>query len=353
MKIGITADVHLANRKDHPERYNALTDILNKLTQKKINVLIIAGDLFDASYDNYSEFDKILSQYKDISIHVIPGNHDPTIDNTMFTSKNLEIYLEPTLKGIDDSKYKFLFLPYQKETVMGESIALHKDDLEPNKWVLIGHGDWESRMKMPNPLEPGVYMPLSQKDINLYKPAFVFLGHIHKPIDEESMSYLGSPCGLDITEAGKRRFIIFDTKNIGVESHPVETDIIYFDETFLILPLKNEDVYVREQIQKRIKRWNITDTEKAKTEVRIKLRGYSTDIRKLNEVVNDEFKDYALYGEDGIDVSEVFISRNLDLEEISRKVIDSVNEIEWETGSYKPSREDILFHALKTVYGDA
>jgi hypothetical protein len=69
--------------------------------------------------------------------------------------------------------------------------------------------------------------------------------------------------------------------------------------------------------------------------------------------VNDEFKDYALYGEDGIDVSEVFISRNLDLEEISRKVIDSVNEIEWETGSYKPSREDILFHALKTVYGDA
>ncbi len=353
MKVAITADVHLANKKDYPERFNALTYILDSIKEMKINSLIIAGDLFDASYNNYSEFDKIALKYKDIFIHVIPGNHDATIDNSVMTSKNVEIYSEPAIKSLNKSKIKFFFLPYRKDMVMGEPIAENKDKLRPNKWVLIGHGDWEQGMKVSNQLEPGVYMPLSQKDINMYKPAHVFLGHTHKSLDGESICYPGSPCGLDISETGKRRFIIFDTNNISLESHAVKTDIIYFDESFLILPLKDEESYLRKKIRSRIKEWNITDDDKSKVMVRIKIRGYSTDIRKLIEIVNDEFKGHKFYEQEDVDLSGVFLSRNLDLEEISRQIIDSVEKVIWQSSPHEPSRDDILFYALKTVYGDA
>ena len=88
MKVAITADVHLANKKDYPERFNALTNILDRIQELKLDSLIIAGDLFDTSYNNYSEFDKIASKYKDIFMHIIPGNHDPLIDNSFFDVKN-------------------------------------------------------------------------------------------------------------------------------------------------------------------------------------------------------------------------------------------------------------------------
>ena len=45
MKIAITADLHLHS--NHPERRDALEDILQQINSEGISDLIIAGDLFD------------------------------------------------------------------------------------------------------------------------------------------------------------------------------------------------------------------------------------------------------------------------------------------------------------------
>lgn len=349
MRIAITADVHLASKKTHPERYNAFIDILEKVSKQKIEHLIIAGDLFDAAYNNYAEFDRIASQYKQIKMHIIPGNHDQDIDSKVITSKNIEVYTKPIIKNID---LKFLFLPYDNNVVMGKAIASNADSLKPNQWILVGHGDWESGMKASNPLEPGVYMPLSQRDINAYKPAHTFLGHIHKPTDEELLCYPGSPCGLDINETGKRRFLIFDTKDLSVLSKPIETDFIFFNETFSILPLDDEESYIKKQIKQRVKGWEITSKEIPNVRIRVKIRGYSTDKRKLKEVVDEEFKDYMFYDDEIVDLSNVFKSANIEREEISRRVATRIEQLNWPQEPYQPSHDDILFHALKTIYGD-
>ncbi len=224
--------------------------------------------------------------------------------------------------------------------------------MNPNQWVLIGHGDWESGMKVSNPLEPGVYMPISQRDINAYKPAHIFLGHIHKPTDEEFLCYPGSPCGLDINETGKRRFLIFDTKDLSILSMPIETDFIYFNETFSILPLDDEESYIRKQIKQLIKEWKITKQEIPKARIRVQVRGYSTDKSRLKEVVDDEFKEYIFYNDETVDVSKVFKSANFEREEISRRVAAHIEQLKWPYGVNQPSSDDILFHALKTIYGD-
>lgn len=352
MKVAIIADIHLANKKDHPERYNALVAILDKLTKYKINTLIIAGDLFDETYNNYAEFDKTASKYNQITFHIIPGNHDSLIDNKVITSKNVEIYSFPSIRSLDDSRLQFFFVPYQKDSIMGDVIASNAKGLLVNKWVLVGHGDWESGMKVSNPLEPGVYMPLSQKDISSFKPAHVFLGHIHKPLDEKAICYPGSPCGLDITETGKRRFLIFDTENLNIEPCNVDTDVIYFSETFSILPIEDEATYLRNRIRETIKGWNLKEKQKAKVRIRIKVRGYSSNIRKLMEITREEFKGYGFYKGEGIDLSEVYLSENYELEEIARKTAEKINELKWPIGTYQPTSGDILFYALKTIYGE-
>jgi len=82
MKVALTADVHLTSKKDHPERFNAFSDILSQTMALGIEHLIVAGDLFDQSLKNYAEFDALckLKKHQGLQIHIIPGNHDPYDD---------------------------------------------------------------------------------------------------------------------------------------------------------------------------------------------------------------------------------------------------------------------------------
>jgi len=233
---------------------------------------------------------------------------------------------------------------------MGEVLASNAKELSQQKWILIGHGDWESGIKTSNPLEPGVYMPLCQRDIDVFKPACVFLGHIHKPFDEGYLCYPGSPCGVDISETGKRRFLVFDTKTLRTEIHQVDTNVIYFVETISILPLVDEENYLRSRIKNIIQSWGITEIEKEKVRIRIKIRGYSSDIRQLKQIVQEEFKGFTYCDGEDVDLSDVFLSDNLDLEIIAREAANKIQEI-WSSGVLSPTYDDILFHALKTIYG--
>ena len=55
MKIAITADLHLAPRKEHPERYRALENIFEQIETEPIQHLAVAGDLFHADLQDSSE----------------------------------------------------------------------------------------------------------------------------------------------------------------------------------------------------------------------------------------------------------------------------------------------------------
>ena len=214
MKIAITADLHLTLRKKHPERFHALEDILDQCVSGGIRHLIIAGDLFDAESQNYQEFDALVKKgaYKRIQWLIIPGNHDSGFKEASITAENVTIFSQPLPYRFDDLlSLPFLFVPYQKNTNMGEIISAFRSELKPDRWILIGHGDWMAGIREPNPLEPGIYMPLTRTDLISYKPGRVILGHIHKPADSENVHYTGSPCPLDISETGRRRFLIIDS----------------------------------------------------------------------------------------------------------------------------------------------
>jgi len=353
MRIAITADVHLTTTSKHPERHKALENILQQAGEEKVRTVIIAGDLFDVSHPVYSEFETLCqdSRFRDLRIYVIPGNHDLDVSPEAVAADNVEVIVEPRLLELDDSGLKFLLVPYNAHTSMGEQIAPFVDDLTPNRWILVGHGDWAEGLHTPNPYEPGVYMPLTRKDIEAYQPTKVFLGHVHVPSDHDRIHYPGSPHPIDITETGYRRFLLFDTKSFDVESRKVETDVIYFDAHLVVLPVEDEKAFLQDQVSGLIKRWAIDEADRDKVQVRVTVSGYSSDRKALTKTLKKAFSPLRFYDDSPPDISGVHVANDVDRNYIAEKTRAQIEAMDWPDGPDEPARDEILLAALHLIYG--
>lgn len=351
MRIAITADLHLTSRERHPHRFETLENILPLMKAEGIETLIIAGDLFDASRRDYSDFEQLCAkeQYRDLQLLIIPGNHDPGINNRRIAAENVRVIDVPTLHDLEDRQ--FLFLPYEQGKTMGEALAQMAPDLRADHWVLIAHGDWAQGLWQPNPTEPGVYMPLTRRDIELYRPARVFLGHIHKPMDAPPVHYVGSPCGLDITEQGRRRCLLYDTDSNDLQPLAHETPVLYFDETFVILPVADEAAYLREQIASRIRMWALTPEEKARAQVRVKIVGYSADRAALRPTLREAFDGFRFYEDSQPNIDDVLYSDDLERHYIAEQVRAEVEQVALPDGVDAPGSDEVLLEALRIIYG--
>lgn len=349
MQIGITADLHLAAREDHPERYNALEHILTLLKTECCQTLLIAGDLFDKDFRNYSEFEGLLKKYPQIQIHVIPGNHDANISEKAIVAPNLHIYNIPTATEIGSST--FIFIPYKEKTNMGDEITALAGSIQDREWVLVGHGDYFGGVRERNLLEYGTYMPLSRENVEVFRPRRVFLGHIHKYCDQDNVCYPGSPCSLDITETGKRRFLLYDTADGSVKSLWISTDIIYFDETFVVVPLEDEVPLLQEEIRKRIESWNLESSEKTKAVVRARTIGYATDRQAIFNALKEGFAKFKLFNDQEPSIEQLSISPDRQLNAIAARTVKLIDELDWDFGGEEPERQAVKLAALKLIYG--
>ncbi len=351
MKIALTADSHLTSLKAYPERYHAFEYILGDAAEKNVHNLIVAGDLFHESNRNYADFENLCSKspFRNIQIWILPGNHDSEISDSMFSLESIHVVSEPQVHRFDSADFPFFFLPYQRNTTMGSCIAPFAGELQQGSWILIGHGDWVGGIRQPNPLEPGIYMPLNKADIGIFQPARVVLGHIHKPADG-AVYYAGSPCPLDIHETGKRRYLIVDGRTGRIESRKVDSEIIYFDETFIVLPVPDEGEYLSEQARRRIEKWQISPEEKARVRIRIKIAGYSADKRKIKPVLEAAFSGWSFF--DDPDLSLVHHAEDRDKAEIAGRVARKIAELEWPQTDDEPQTSEILLEALHAIYGE-
>jgi len=353
LKFAVTADLHLT-KQGNSQRYLALNAILQKMREIQVNILVIAGDLFDASDKNYSDFEKVCTSAlgKNVQFYIIPGNHDAELNSRMFAAGNVRVISKPEIVPFDMMSMPVLFVPYTHGRSMGEMISQVSDDIDSGKWILIGHGDWVETLGQVNPHEPGLYMPLTRVDVETYKPSKVILGHIHKPYDSSIVFYPGSPCPLDINETGRRRFLLVDSEKGDVQSVPFNEPVIYFNEKLLILPVEDEEEYLKNQAQALFKRWAISDNEREKVKIRIRVRGYTKDKSALAEIVRNLFKEYSFYNNEEPDLSEVYVSDDTERNEIALKVREAVLSTFIKKGETEPAKDDIIIKAMQIIYGD-
>lgn len=348
MKIAVTADVHLTAWKDHPERYSALKNILKQMKEMRIENLIIAGDLFDKGFQNYSEFEALCKEYSCAQFHIIPGNHDPDICEGDIPGENIHIYTEPRIEEFDS--LPFLFLPYEENLSMGEKIAPMEDNISQKPWILVAHGDYFAGVKERNIMEPGTYMPLVKKDLDRFKPKTVLLGHIHKAVDMDNIHYPGSPCGLDINETGKRSFLLYDTLDRTLESRMVETDILYFSETFVIVPVANEIKELEQEIDHRINSWNIDSSYFDKVRVRVSTTGYSSNKEAILNTLLQKLGNFRFYKNEDPDISGLSTSKNPQLSSIAIETKNFIAKMDWNFGGDEPDRKEVVNAALTVIY---
>ena len=353
MKIAITADAHLTTQEQHPERFQALADIFKSCGKQGVQLLIIAGDLFDQSQLNYAEFEALYREARPDNLRtvILPGNHDPDLQKAALSGKGLKVYSDPTLKDLNDSR-QILFLPYREGQTMGEGIAPFGDALEGQRWILVSHGDFTGGMQTPDPYEPGIYLPLTRPDLTRYQPERAFLGHIHLPQDDGVVFYPGSPCPLNITETGPRRFLILDTQTGLVSSHPVNSPTLYFQEKFLLLPGEDQLERLQAQIPARIQNWGIPKSWLKRVQVRLEVFGSSdADRDRILETLAAGFAPSRFYQDQPPSLEDLLFSQDEDRSEIASQMREWIAELEWPASPDRPDKDQILQQALQLIYG--
>ena len=353
MKIALTADVHLTTQAKHPERYQALANIYQQCGENQVQLLIIAGDLFNQTLANYADFEKLYKTVRppDLTTVIIPGNHDHLLRTEEFSGDGLIIYSDPIIKPLNNSR-KVLFLPYMANRTMGQAIAPFSEELSGQRWILIGHGDWTAGRNTPDPYEHGVYMPLTRADLQIYQPELVFLGHIHLAQDGKEVFYPGSPCPLNISETGLRRFLTFDTEKGEIESHLIDSPLIYFSERFVVLPVENDLDCLKQEIKERIQNWNLPTGWKNRVQVRVEIAGTAfSDRKKILSLTKKAFSEYSFYKKEDPNLDGLIHNPDPDRTEISIQAQDWLSQLDWnEEGPSTPSETQILEAALKIIY---
>jgi DNA repair exonuclease SbcCD nuclease subunit len=354
VKIAITADHHLTSKITHPERFTAMENILHRCADEGVDLLIIAGDLFDRINPNFADFEDHFNKHrpKNLLTYIIPGNHDLGLTGSALALDHVHFYTKTTLTSPAEEAPPILLLPYREGATMGEEIAPFAADLPAHQWLLISHGDWTGGDKYPDPYEPGIYMPLTHIDLATYKPREVFLGHIHRPSDRDHVHYPGSPCPINITETGLRRFLIYDTESGEVTSHLVNSPVIYFQEMFLVLPFEGEEEYLSHQISKQIRSWGLPESWEEKVQVRVKVTGYARNRAAIKEIVLTAFDPFSFYEDQGPDLSQLNHSFDPDRSHIAQQFKTWLDDLAWGEDPRQPDKDQILAEALKAIYGN-
>ena len=358
MKIAITADLHLVPGGGHPERLNALRNIFEQVEAEGIRVLIIAGDLFDKDVQDFGDFESLCQEHQKVQVEVIPGNHDPALGSGMIAAEKITVH--DTVEMVEIGDTPFLFVPYSQGKNMGEEIAGKKSELDKDagKWVLVSHGDFIGGVKERDPYEKGIYMPLYRKDLDTFQPRAAFLGHIHLVADlpenvHGKAVYPGSPCGLDISETGRRRFLVYDTAEGTLESRTVDTSVLFFRESFLVIPGDDEVSRLEAGIAERIRGWELEPGENEKVQLRVEARGYACDRQGIADAFNTGFSGFSFDGETGADIDKVQLAaRDDNRAKIASETLELIeNELDWDfSAEDEPSREDVKEEVLRSIY---
>jgi DNA repair exonuclease SbcCD nuclease subunit len=341
----------LKSKNETPERYGALEKIVDYLKRENIKDLIIAGDLFDKDFNNYSDFENICRTNQEINFYIILGNHDTGLEQRHFSSPNIEIFREITIKKFEN--IQCLFLPYQMSGTMDEILINYFNNHEiSDRLVLISHGDYINVNKSINEYEKGYYMPLSNNIINDLKPLLVFLGHIHKANNNDIVYYPGSPYPLDINETGKRKFLIYDTNNYKPEYVYLDLDRINMVEELLIIPNETEIEDAINKLDEIINNWNLNDSELEKVVLRLILKGFTNDKNALVQNITHHLdnKKIKLYDNNVPLDNKLNIVKDANREFLMNDVLNRINNLT-ETFDYS-EKEDIIEQALNLIFND-
>ena len=203
--------------------------------------------MFETEYVKSSTIDYINKQFEtipDTRIFIIPGNHDPYIKNSYYTTytfaKNVHIFTQELEKvEIEDINiYGYGFDNFYMRAEEKEAL-IQKDAEKIN--ILLTHCDLDGAKN--NDVR---YNPVSKKELKALEFNYIALGHIHKAMIEENIAYSGSLISLGFDELGKHGMILGEineqTRETSLEFIPVD------DKEFEEAELDISEIFSKEEL---------------------------------------------------------------------------------------------------------
>lgn len=195
--------------------------IMETAKQQNVDVVLIAGDLFDSNRIEKSLVEHTFAAISSISpIPVVftAGNHDPLTSDSPFLGNNLpeNLYVIPTKDSVitlDDLKLKIYGKSFSGVYMQGEPQFSIKPQNDGYRNIMVLHGEASSDLNSDyNSITPS-FVTNSGMD-------YIALGHIHKRsevtnIGKTYFAYCGCPEGQGFDETDEKGVYIGELDDAG------------------------------------------------------------------------------------------------------------------------------------------
>jgi DNA repair protein SbcD/Mre11 len=250
MKFIHIADIHLGAVPDSDmpwgaergkEIWDSFQDIVNICNIERVDLLLIAGDLFHRQplVRELKEVNYILSKLETAKVVIMAGNHDYIGARSNYQGfewdEKVHFFLSSSLEckvyeELDAEVYGLSFCTKDIYASLYDEAKYYDND---RIHILLAHGGDERNI------------PINRRKLNELGYDYVALGHIHKPeIITDRMAYCGSLEPLDKNEIGDRGYILGEiTKDEKGKSVTTVRFVAHAARTYkrCILPVNSQD----------------------------------------------------------------------------------------------------------------
>ena len=249
IKILHTADIHLGAKfsilgnkgiQQREQIKNTFKKITSTAISERVNIVLIAGDLFDSNSQPQGNIGLVVEQFNllgenKIPVCLIPGNHDPFDSSSIYRKVNFE-QICPNVKVFTEAEISYKEYPELDLTVYGKPNLSNKSYTSPLKslkqvtstkfHIALAHGS----LYIPGKVAEDDH-PFKLEEINASGMDYIAMGHWHRPYicsDNPPTRYPGPPEWIpDQKEAGSVLVASFldsgeaeiESKRIGVRDY--------------------------------------------------------------------------------------------------------------------------------------
>lgn len=211
------------------ELLEVFKSIIDLTIEEKVEVLLIAGDVFDNLTVNKNTLSFIcreLDRINNVHVFISPGNHDPYNKNSFYNmikwKENVHIFkANMEFKEIEELNLVVWGAGFTKQYERESLLTLNKVDSNKIN-IMVLHGE------ISNNNSGNEYNPIYLSQIERSNMDYIALGHRHKysgilKSGKSYYSYSGCPQGRGFDEEGSKGVIIGNVYSDAVELQFVET----------------------------------------------------------------------------------------------------------------------------------
>jgi DNA repair exonuclease SbcCD nuclease subunit len=221
MKFIHIADVHLGATPDSnmpwgPERekeiWNSFGHIITVCNEKKVDLLLIAGDLFHRQplMRELKEVNYLFQKLETARVVIMAGNHDYIGARSYYQGfewdERVHMFTRETIETVEfiDLNTEVYGFSYHTRDITEPIYDSVKPKQNDRIQILLAHGGDERDI------------PMNRRKLQEAGFDYIALGHIHKPdLISDKMAYSGSIEPLDKNEIGDRGYIFGEIANEG------------------------------------------------------------------------------------------------------------------------------------------